>query len=528
MAEPRYILKILSGLHAGAEFYLPPGVTRLGRSADCDLILHDQGIDDEHIIFRCSAQEARVECPTRESAALLNGMEQLHKNGPYTITDYGLVSSAGLYLALGREGLAWDIPTPEHLFARFIESRPPQQQAGAGADGAGNAGDVAGDGAAGAGNADGISQGSADESPMADGEAALEVEDAAVASQEAASGDSGKADSAGNEEKPGAPGNGQEAPLWRRVPRRAWLGGGAALAVALLGAALFHWHGKEQQAVETQGGPSITQAEIDTIAARFKIEASFELTGDNLLQVRGYVLNNEEKHGFIRAMYARGIIVKPRLVITEDFKNNILNILEQLVNPARHESLSVSVKPGDIKTLVLRGYVQDAEKWRAALAQTMQQVDAITYEDEVMHWDDGYRRLLELLDRHGLRDQLRLEQDRREDRIILLAKDNDQADATRLAALVQEYHAAYPRPEVLLSGPGAEVTVNTPAFTANKILGASFNVLNYLLLDDGQRYFVGSFTPDGYRIDEINEAFAIFSLDDTDYVYYFDEPDSAL
>ena len=227
-------------------------------------------------------------------------------------------------------------------------------------------------------------------------------------------------------------------------------------------------------------------------------------------------------------MYARGIIVRPRLVITEDFRNNILNILEQLVNPARHESLSVAVKPGDIKTLVLQGYVQDAEKWRAALAQTMQQVDVIAYEDEVKHWDDGYRRLLELLERHGLRDKLRLEQDRQEDRIILLAKDNNQTDAPRLAALTQEYYAAYPRPEVLLSGPGEEDTVNMPAFTANKILGASFNVLNYLLLDDGQRYFVGSFTPDGYRIDEINEAFAIFSLDNTDYVYYFDEPDSPL
>ena len=249
MAEPRYILKILSGLHAGAEFYLPSGVTRLGRSADCDLILHDQGIDDEHIIFRCSAQEARVECPTRESAALLNGMEQLHKNGPYTITDYGLVSSAGLYLALGREGLAWDIPTPEHLFAQFIDSRPLQQQAEAGA--------------ASAGNADDVVQDSAGEPPMAAGEAAMELEDAAVEGRQAvageetdAAGDWEETDAAGDWEEADAAGAGQEAPLWRRVPRRVRLaGGGAALAVALLSAGLFYWHGREQQTVETQGGP---------------------------------------------------------------------------------------------------------------------------------------------------------------------------------------------------------------------------------------------------------------------------------
>ncbi|MDE0285225.1 MAG: type III secretion system inner membrane ring subunit SctD [Gammaproteobacteria bacterium] len=505
MAETRYILKILSGLHAGAEFCLPPGVTRLGKSPDCDLVLHDQGIDAEHIILRCAAEEALVECPTRESAALLDGREQLQRNGPYTISDYGLVSSAGLYLALGREGTDWDIPTPDRLFAQFIDSRTTQQQA---ADNAGSDD-----------NADSVVRGGEDEPHAEAEEAAIGAEEATVEGGETIPGDEEKADITD------PPGAGREAPPWRRLPRRARVAGGAALAVALLCAVLLHWHGKEQQAVETPGGPVITRAEIETIAARFRIEASYELTGDNVLQARGYALNNEEKHGFIRAMYARGIIVKPRLVITEDFRNNILNILEQLVNPARHESISVAVKPGDIKTLVLRGYVQDAEKWRAALAETVQQVDVMAYEDEVTHWDDGFRHLLELLERHGLGAALRLEQDRRNDRVALFVKDRNKVHDDRLESLVEEYRKDYSRPELLVSGRDGENTMNMPEFTANKVLGASFNVLNYLLLDDGQRYFVGSFTPDGYRVDEINDAFAVFSLDDTDYVYYFDEPD---
>lgn len=522
MAETRYILKILSGLHAGAEFYLPPGVTRLGKSPDCDLVLHDQGLDDEHFIFRCAAQEARVECPTRASAALLDGMESLQENGAYTIRACGLVSSAGLYLALGAEGADWDIPTPAQLFAQFSAAGQPAQadpgeSGGAGGERGGNANAAVDEG----------------ELPPADGDAGAAHDAVAGSGEDAgAAGDKTAAAAAGDAADTGAPGADaagaarESSRRQRRIPPRARFAGAGALAVALLGAGLYYWHGHAQQAAATRDGPALTLSEVETIAARFNIDASFEFVGDNLLHARGHALNNEEKQAFIRALYARGVIVRPRLIITEDFKNNILNILEQLLHPARHESLSVTVKADDIKTLVLQGYVQDAEQWRAALAETMEQVDMIAYEDEVTHWDDGYQGLQALLERHGLAGALRLEQDRQNDRLILFARDNDIAEAA-LAALAQDYYAAYARPGLRLPGADGEGDAPLPAFTANKVLGASFNVLNYLLLDDGQRYFVGSLTPAGYRIDEINEAFAILSLDATDYVYYFDEPDAS-
>ncbi len=543
MTESRFILKILSGLHVGAEFSLPLGVSRLGKSPDCDIILHDQGVADEHLIFRCSGQETLVECPTQESAALLNGTDELREQGPYTVSEYGLITSAGLYLALGTADACWDIPPPERLFTQFLEARRAAQPA---------PGSVQVDA-------------NADHAPPGEEQPAAQTEELAPENGPARSEDelpapgdelAGQAELAAMQDEPAAPGadpataqdhpvaaSGQEPAtagaqqtgrvpgdhaasgafqrLWRRAPRRARVAGAGALAVVVLGAGLFYWHSKLQLPVEVAHEPAITLAEIERVAADFKLDASFELLDKNLLQVSGYALNSDEKHGFVRAMYARGIIVKSRLVLTEQFKNNILNILEQLVNPARHETISVSVKPDDIRTLVLRGYVQDAEKWQAALAETLRLVDAIAYEDEVVHWDDGYRHLQELIQSHDAGALLRLQDDRENDRILLFATDYHNADEPRLQALAQEYRRRYARPELLLSGPGEQETLNLPAFTANKILGASFNVLNYVLLDDGQRYFVGALTPDGYRIDEINETFAIFSLAGADYVHYF-------
>lgn len=564
MTDSRFILKILSGLHVGAEFYLPLGVTRLGKSPDCDIILHDQGLADEHLIFRCSGQETLVECPTQASAALLNGADELHEQGPYTIGDYGLITSAGLYLALGVADACWDIPPPARLFTQFLEARrtaqpaPEQSQAAANADHAPPGDEKPGpqheelapehgsarseDELEALGNElvgqDELVAGQGEPAALQDEPAAMQNELAALGTDPATAQDdpaaaSGQESAAGGAEQTGrAPGHRVAAPafpqLWRRVPRRARVMGAGALAVVALCAGLFYWHGKSQPVAEVAHDPGMTLAEIERVAADFKLDASFELLDKNLLQVSGYALNSAEKHEFVRAMYARGVIVKSRLVLTEQFKNNILNILEQLVNPARHEAISVSVKPDDIRTLVLRGYVQDAEKWQAALAETMRQVDAIAYEDEVAHWDDGYGHLQELIESHDASALLRLQDDRENDRILLFATDYHNADEPRLQALAQEYRQRYARPELLLPGPGEQETLNLPAFTASKILGASFNVLNYVLLDDGQRYFVGSLTPDGYRIDEINETFAIFSLAGTDYVHYFDEPDKTM
>ena len=53
---------------------------------------------------------------------------------------------------------------------------------------------------------------------------------------------------------------------------------------------------------------------------------------------------------------------------------------------------------------------------------------------------------------------------------------------------------------------------------------ASFNARPYIVFDDGQRYFSGSVTKDGYRIEEINEDFAVFSRAGQRYNYNFDDP----
>ncbi|HEY2697464.1 MAG TPA: FHA domain-containing protein [Pseudonocardiaceae bacterium] len=42
------VLRIQQGPHAGSTFALPTGITRLGRDADCDVVLDDPTVSGQH------------------------------------------------------------------------------------------------------------------------------------------------------------------------------------------------------------------------------------------------------------------------------------------------------------------------------------------------------------------------------------------------------------------------------------------------------------------------------------------------
>ena len=128
MPEATFILKVLSGLHTGAEYLLPPGLTRLGKSLQCDLVLHDQGIVDEHFSFNRSAEGLEVQCLAQDVPVLLDGAPQ---TGPFIIREFGIVTTAALYLAIGVEDQLWRIPPPQQLFVRPDDAARPSAEDGA-------------------------------------------------------------------------------------------------------------------------------------------------------------------------------------------------------------------------------------------------------------------------------------------------------------------------------------------------------------------------------------------------------------
>ncbi len=484
MSDTRFMIKILSGLHTGAEYYLPQGVTRLGSSAQCDLVLHDKGIAEELFTFTSTGEEVEVRYSAQDASVLLDGVEQ---SSPFTITDFGLLTSSALYLAVGAEDKPWDIPPPGQLFVQPGEQVLPNPEPEAGQE---QEVEVAFEPEENEAEDDTVDDGAGDETEQDMAETVAEAE--------------------------GSGGVG----AW--PSRRGRIAALATLLIFAIGAGLY-WYKDEAQPASAQPAGRISLKQIRNIAERYGLDATFELNKGNILTLEGYALNAGDEHGFVRAMYDRGIIVRANLVITEQFKNNIQNILDQYADPALNEQVTTSIAEDDIKTLVLRGYMQDAEKWRGVLAETVGEVDSINYIDEVIHWDDAYAYLQDLVGKHALNDRIYLEQDRKNDRILLSFHYLDESGQSSLELLVEEYRGTYAHPEILFeSDPGKSLP--PPEFVESILVGASFNARPYLLFDDGQRYFVGSVTPDGYRVEEINEEFAALTRDGERYNYSFAEP----
>ena len=497
-SETKFLVKILSGLHTGAEYHLPPGETRLGSSPQCDLVLHDKGIAEELLAFTCAGEGVEIRSLAPEDALLLDGEEQ---DGPFTITDFGVLSTAALYLAVGAGDKRRNIPPPAQLFAP-PEVRPaPVPESGDHAQF--EEPDVPED--------TDISEEAVEEQVEEE-----ETENVAVPDEPQSEMEDEPQESDTEHE------TASQHPV--RASRRAQVAA-VLVALALVSLAAWHWFGDESDPAREQAptGPRVSMKQIRDIADRYGLDATFELSRDNILTVEGYALNTEDEHGFVRAMFDRGIIVKPSLIITEQFRSNIQNILEQHTDPARNEQVTTSMAEGDIKTLVLRGYVQDSQKWNEILSETVGEVASIGYIDEVVHWDRSYGFLQELLVKHELGDRLYLEQDRQNDRVLLFSPYLDEAGQEQLGLLMEEYRQAYSYPEILFNE-DMDDTVSAPGFIENALVGASFNARPYLLFDDGQRYFVGSVTADGYRVEEINEQFAVFSRDGQRYNYNFDDP----
>ena len=486
-SETKFLIKILSGLHTGAEYHLPPGVTRLGSSAQCDLVLHDKGIAEELYTFTCTGAEVEVSFPAQDTPVLLDGVEQ---SGPVTIPEFGLLTSSALYLAVGAADKPWKIPSPEQLFVRPGEQASPAAELVEEQEVQETYGPEDND------EEEDTDEGEADEG-RADDEAEHAMEETVPAPE-------------------------TSAVIGTQPSRRVRIAAGAVLVLSAIGAGLY-WYKDDPQPASAQPAQRITRNQIETIAERYGLDATFELNKGNILTLEGYARNAEDERKFVRAMYDRGIIVRANLVITEQFRNNIQNILEQYVDPSLNEQVNTSIAEDDITTLILRGYVQDADKWRSVLAETVGEVDSINYIDEVSHWSDSYAYLQELVARHGLHDSIHLEEDRQHDRILLYSPYLDEAGKSSLELLMEEYRGFYAHPEIRFE-PELGKSLAPPEFMVSSLVGASFNARPYLLFDDGQRYFVGSVTPDGYRVEEINEEFAVLSRDAERYNYSFADP----
>ena len=489
--NPRFILKVLSGLHTGAEYFLRPGETRLGRSEESDLILHDMGIADQHLLFVKDESSVEVHLLDDNSTITLDGVEQ---PGKFTITHFGIVTTSALYLAIGPENEPWQIPPLQDLF-NMVVPEPNVEDA-------------------------------------PDPDAPDNLEDPAPNSDNA---DAEETELTPDASRPPEP----KQRSFAISPGAALLG---VFVLAMLTVAGWFFTRLDDQhplgpdwlenssssdSMSASGESSIRSKisfketilkKMATLARKHHIDADFSIQNETLLVV-GYARNSTDEIDFVKeATKQSGMVVNSHLTISEHYRNNLQQSLNQHLTLGQHDQVAVATDSQDIRTFVFTGYVQQADAWNSVLDSMKRELKSIRYIDQVEHAQERLEMLGQWLDQAGLSHRVGVKLDEKQDRILIYH--DAKASKAALKRIVNNFNNKYERPQVTIAKEN-ELSRMRPEFTLEKLIGVSLNDKPYVIFDNQKHYFVGNTTADGYKIETISDAGVSLSRGKESFFYPF-------
>jgi len=115
------ILKVLSGVHLGAEIELGVETLSVGRDAAGDIVLEDRLLAEKHLELRRTGGQVEAHILAEPSA--LDG--QPLAPGVYTIPSYKILTVGSTHLAFGERDAAWPpLHFPEQTLVESAKARP--------------------------------------------------------------------------------------------------------------------------------------------------------------------------------------------------------------------------------------------------------------------------------------------------------------------------------------------------------------------------------------------------------------------
>ncbi len=106
-ATKNWILKILSGVHVGAEVVLSTEELVLGQDESCDLVLNDVSLSDRHISLRMEGEQALL--TLLDTARPIYVGKQKLESGELTPEPFQLISIGTLFLVVGPADAEWPV-----------------------------------------------------------------------------------------------------------------------------------------------------------------------------------------------------------------------------------------------------------------------------------------------------------------------------------------------------------------------------------------------------------------------------------
>lgn len=103
----QFVLRVLSGPHAGAEVNIGPQPSLLGKADSCDIVLIDDALQDQHVQF--SVKDNKILCTPMEGASVFVGGIETHE--AREVNSFQPIVCGTTLLALGPKDQIWPTVT---------------------------------------------------------------------------------------------------------------------------------------------------------------------------------------------------------------------------------------------------------------------------------------------------------------------------------------------------------------------------------------------------------------------------------
>ena len=451
MANQLWTMKILAGVHVGAEVTLSDEEATLGRDDACDLVLEDAGLADRHIRLYAGT-DIRMTVLDGSSPVCVDGRPV---EGSIELEPYQVVTVGGLALALGPADQAWppiDLPA-----SPGPESRSAQEEVTA---------------------SEGPAEGRIEESPATEDPPATDTGESGGASEKAEHSSSRHVRAAG------------------------------MVAVFLLAVAAAVWLLAPRQVQTEHGDPEETARTIEEIASRYGavVQVEVDTSTDGSITVTGNVDTSQSRLQLLDELAKANVHATVHIVSTDEIAESVATILDRTLNADERNLVAVRPVEDSPGELTVFGYVERESSLSAArsiIERDVKESTALHY--EVQTRADRLSILRRRLDELDLGTGMQIQE--LPEGVGLFGPVRTAEDLTRIVKLADDFNEEFDsRPMLRLSGTDSFLGESTIDLDVRAVvLGESIHVI----LHDGESYRAGSRVADRYVVKTITDRYMI-------------------
>ena len=452
-----WVLKVLTGPHVGSEAALPFGVYLLGRGENCDIILHDNSLAEQHFQLSLDADKIALSILAEDHPCYIDDEEV--DSDSVEIKPYQVISTGTFFFTLGPAQEAW----------------PPIELLGVGR------------------NFKQAEDKSTEETPNDDNPQPPSSSSLSPISM-------------------------IWPQLWRTEHRVnsvylsvgiALIGIGLSLLLVVLTTADIPGENLETQSVE-----------INQIIEEYVVDATLitdSVDGEKVLYIHGYTDTDAQREAFMEALGKAKITAQTQIYSSERLQLAVSVILSQLLNPET-DKVEVNGVSGFSGKVRLSGYVAQSEVWKRALDMIKNDVQGLQgHDNQVRTMDDAVQELKQMLADQGFADEVNIDID--DHTIYLIWEELSDDEQRRLTTLSNEFRKKFANLPPLADAKQVKPEINKFELDVD-IQSVSFGKSPYLETHEGKRYTIGAALGD-YTIKEINREFILLSKEGELGRYYF-------